>query len=572
MMENPSAPYKRVNIHFKYIKDHWKTYTFGFVAVVFTDLCQVLATRVLGLLIDLIQGVSIPQFLTKGNLKESYFFLFIIFLLCEVGPILGRWGWRITLGRQTHKASYFLRDKIWYKVRHFKWRDLVSKYSRGPILNASNSDVNTARFIFGFTLVGVVDVVFLFIFTIFAMVEIHLTMAIWSVGILMFLPFFVKNLSQKEVTRHKQAQESLSQFDEECSHAISTIKLQRLSQNKDFWPKRLSERSSDYQKKRLAAINLSLGYIPIMGGAMIGSYAVLFTLGIYYLIEGQMSVGDFVAMQGLVFILQAPMVDLGIIISEWKKANASLDRLGDIYYNEVDQSLILTGEVTIDEVLEFCDQDNAHILEVNNLEFSFDGQENPVFKDFSLKIKKGEHIGLTGPIGAGKTTLINILSGLQRNFSQGEVSFCGKSFDQYTHQDLRRHIGVVLQRPFLFASTIFQNISMGQNLTEEEVLYYLQIAAFDEDLEEMPRGIWTPLGEWGINLSGGQKQRLALARTLARSPKILFLDDCLSAVDVKTEEKIVKNLNRELADMTILWVAHRESTLKNCQRVVELGL
>jgi ATP-binding cassette subfamily B protein len=135
---------------------------------------------------------------------------------------------------------------------------------------------------------------------------------------------------------------------------------------------------------------------------------------------------------------------------------------------------------------------------------------------------------------------------------------------------LRSYIGHVSQKPFLFADSIRVNVAMNNELTDEEIWRYLELAGLKDDVELFGDKLDTQLGEWGINLSGGQKQRLTLARALAAKPKVLFLDDCLSAVDTITEEKILKNLDQHLKDVTLVWVAHRKSTLKYCNHTFEL--
>ena len=135
---------------------------------------------------------------------------------------------------------------------------------------------------------------------------------------------------------------------------------------------------------------------------------------------------------------------------------------------------------------------------------------------------------------------------------------------------MRKSICFVPQKPFLFASTIRENICMDRDFSDEEVWHALEVAGLTRDVKAFPDPLDTPLGEWGINLSGGQKQRLTLARALARKPHLLFLDDCLSAVDTVTEDRILKGLDKELSETTLVWVAHRDSTLKYCNRVIEM--
>jgi ATP-binding cassette subfamily B multidrug efflux pump len=209
------------------------------------------------------------------------------------------------------------------------------------------------------------------------------------------------------------------------------------------------------------------------------------------------------------------------------------------------------------------------VLEVHNLSYTFD-ESTPLFAHLNFKLKKGERLGITGPIGAGKSTLLSILTGLEREVSSGSVTLFGKPFSAYSHDHLRHYIGHVGQKPFLFADSIRVNVAMNSDLSDEEIWKFIDLAGLKEDVESFPNKLDTQLGEWGINLSGGQKQRLTLARALARKPKLLFLDDCLSAVDTITEERILKNLDQHLKDVTLVWVAHRKSTLKYCNQTFEL--
>lgn len=543
-----------------FVKAHWGVYLIGSLAVLLTDFMQVAVTRTLGWVLDFFGKNPIPEFFAKYTERETFFILFIILLSARIFLFIGRVGWRLTLARQTHHAAAMLRRKIWDNVRFFKRERLDTEFTKGVLMNSSTSDVNSARFIFGFTLVAVMDVLFLGIFTFFTMLTIHVEMTFWSLGVLIFLPFFVKKLSRLEIERYGKAQEFLSEFNDLAAQVVSTIRLQRLTQTGKFWERRLLKSAEDYRQKRLSAVFTSLKYIPIMGMASVVSFLVLFVLGINFVLKGQMSVGDFVSMQGLIFLLQDPLFELGFIISDWKKAGTSLDRLERIYSEEKETSLTQSGQKITEHPI---------VLNVEGLKFSHTDSPNALFKDFNLSINKGERLGISGPIGSGKSTLVGILSGLERKLS-GKVHFSGRPFSDYSHSELRNHIGHVPQRPFLFADTIKQNIRMDKDLSDDEVWHYLKLAGLDSDVDNFAEKLETPLGEWGINLSGGQKQRLTLARALSKKPKVLFLDDCLSAVDTVTEEKILKNLDRELKETTLIWVAHRKSTLKYCTQFLEL--
>lgn len=548
-----------------FLKDRWPLYTLGAVAVLLTNLMQILAPKNIGWIVDFFAEKPVPDILVSADRTQTFLNLFLVLAVSRVLINIFRFMWRITLGRQTHYACGMLRRDVWDHVRYFKKEDLERKFTKGILMNAEASDTNSARFIFGFTLVAIFDVFFLGVATFVTMGMIHLPMAALSFCVLLFVPLIVRKLSMREVEQFRLIQDTLSHFNDLSSQAVSTIKLQRLTQTGPFWERRLMNVAENHRSQRLKGIGLSLLYIPVMGAASILSYVVLFALGITFTFNGHMTVGEFISMQGLIFLLHDPLMSLGFIISEWKKGMTALERLAEIFQHEKDHHLLNPGVPIVEQ---------TEVLKVENLSYTFHHphaplQDVPLFSNLSFSLKKGERLGITGPIGAGKSTLLSILTGLERKVS-GQIEFYGKSFVHYSHEDLRRHIGLVHQKPFLFADSIRTNVSMDSDLSDEEIWKYLEIAGLKEDVLNFPDQLNTQLGEWGINLSGGQKQRLTLARALARKPKLLFLDDCLSAVDTITEEKILKNLDEHLKDVTLVWVAHRQSTLKYCDHTFEL--
>jgi ATP-binding cassette subfamily B protein len=546
-----------------YLRDRWGIYFWGAVSVLMTNLMQVLAPKNIGWIVDFMTKKPIPKILTGNNDHQTFIRLFLLLVLSRIIINIFRFAWRITLARQTHYACGMLRREVWNNVRYFKKKDLEQHFTKGVLMNASASDSNSARFAFGFTLVAISDVFFLGIFCFFTMAAINLSMTLLSFVVLLFVPLFVRYLSAKEVEQYKKIQDTLSQFNDLSSQAVSTIKLQRLTQTERFWERRLMKIAESHRSQKLKGVNLSLMYIPVMGVASVISYVILFLMGILFTFKGKMTVGEFISMQGLIFLLHDPLMQMGFIVSEWKKSFTALARLSEIYLHEKDDTLLQAG-VEIDDA-----NPSLNVLEVKNLTFSFN-QEIPLFSNLSFQLKKGERLGITGPIGAGKSTLLTILQGLERDIAGGSVNFYGKPFSVYSHDLLRVHIGHVSQRPFLFADSIRTNVAMNTSISDDDVWKYLELAGLKDDVLNFPDGLDTELGEWGINLSGGQKQRLTLARAIAKKPKLLFLDDCLSAVDTITEEKILKNLNLYLEDVTLVWVAHRQSTLKYCDKVFEL--
>lgn len=358
-----------------YLLEHWPIYLLGTLAVLVTNICQVLVTRNLGWILDFFSGVQIPAFFNRWNREETFMVLFLILLLSRIFLFIGRWGWRMTLARMTHYAAAMMRSKIWDAVRFFKRDDLDRDFSKGMLMNASTSDVNQARFVFGFTLVAVVDTLFLGILTVSTMLLIHVPLTLWSLGILVLLPIIVRRLSGLEIERYREAQEYLGDFNDLSSQVVSTIRLQRLTQTGGFWKKRLMDSAEEYRNKRLGAVFTSLLYIPLMGSASIVTYIVLFVIGIQYVLAGQMSVGDFVAMQGLIFLMQDPLFELGFIISDWKKGFTSMERLSEVYNRDRDETLLIHGRDT---------DEHDVIIEAKDLVFRFPESDTPLIKELDL--------------------------------------------------------------------------------------------------------------------------------------------------------------------------------------------
>ena len=544
-----------------FLVDRWFVYSVGVFTVLITNWMQILAPKNIGWIVDFFNGKDIPKWLVGADKESTFFNLFLVLLVSRILINVTRFGWRITLGRQTHHAAGKLKRDVWEHVRYFKRDDLNRKFTKGVLMNATASDTNSARFVFGFTIVAIADVFFLGLFTLITMFQIHVGMTITSFLLLLFVPLMVKKLSQLEIDKYRKVQDLLSQFNDLASQAVSTIKMQRLTQTGTFWEKRLYHKANSYREERLAAQRLNLFYIPLMGSATILSYLILFFFGITQVLNGKMTAGDFISMQGLMFLLHDPMMSLGFIISEWKKGFTALERLSEIYFHDKDNNLV-SGKIH--------PLSGDEILRVKNVSFKFNDSDSYLFKPVSFVLHRGDRLGITGAIGSGKSTLISILAGLQTT-EIGNVNFYGRSLFDYDHDFLRDKIALVHQKAFLFADTIRANINLDGNMSDEEVWFYLELAGLKDDVETFPDKLDTALGEWGINLSGGQKQRLTLARALSKKPELLFLDDCLSAVDTLTEEKILKNLNQHLKETTLVWVAHRMSTLKYCNRVIDLS-
>jgi len=326
------------------------------------------------------------------------------------------------------------------------------------------------------------------------------------------------------------------------------------------WSARLSEESSDYAAKQFELERTAWNVFPISNVIVVIAYAVILAVGINELNNDALTAGEFVALVSLVSLVSGPVVEIASNLLEWQKGISSLDRICELVELEGD---VVTGPSAA------VFNSDAPEIDIKNLSFSFGVQQESLLKGLDFSLKSGASLGITGKVGAGKSTLINIIAGIQK-VPRGKVFIKGIDITQLSRKDITAQISVVPQTPFLFAGSIRENLNLDKDFPDEILWKVLDDVCLKNDFYFLANQLDTQIGEWGISLSGGQKQRLALARNLLRPKPIMLFDDCLSAVDTKTEAKIQTVITEKSVDKALVWVAHRHSTIKQCDRVVEL--
>lgn len=263
------------------------------------------------------------------------------------------------------------------------------------------------------------------------------------------------------------------------------------------------------------------------------SILLVFLLGGLEVIKGNISLGDFIAFNSYLGLLIWPMNALGWVVNNFQRGRASLERINEVLdeISDIKDSPKSIKKETLEGYITF-----------KNVYFKYSSSPKWILEDISIEIKPGKFLGITGPVGSGKTSLVSLIPRLF-DIQKGEIFIDNIPIKDLSLHYLRKNIGFVPQDSFLFSDTIANNIRFGKpDLSDDEIYKLIKIAALEEDLKEFPDGIHTIVGERGVTLSGGQKQRVAIARALAIDPPILILDDALSAVDAKTEKQILENL------------------------------
>lgn len=547
------------------VKKYWVSYLVGTAALLVTSVTEVLMPKFIQWTVDLLtkkEQASIPSWFQAGSLETSLDKLVGYFILSLLIGWLGRIGWRQMMARRTHVSGHLIKTRFWNVLKD-QPLSFLHRYPLGDLMNRATGDWNKTRFIHGFTIVMTFDIIFFSLLALVSMFLIDVQLALACLFLMPFLPRPIIRLSKKEYDQHQKAQELLSELSDAISQAVNTVRLQRATNSEVIWEQQLTKRASRYAAQHFEVLKIIWKIFVLGALPTIAAYAILFSFGIYKFQNGDISIGQFIALQSYILLLQSPLFELGSVISEWQTGFASYARILEIFGYELKPKQTDPKGMTI-----MSRQDEA--VSMKNLSFRYSADFPYVLKNINFTVRAGEKIGIIGAIGAGKTTLIQILTGLSEHF-QGELYLFGLPMSKLGRDWLCRNITVVPQKPFLFAGSIRSNLCLDQNFTAEEMIRVLKVVRLWDDVQSMPQQLDTWIGEWGINLSGGQKQRLAIARALLRPTPILILDDCLSAVDSVTEEYILNQLQGSFQHQTLIWTAHRASTLQLCDRIYQLA-
>ncbi len=284
-------------------------------------------------------------------------------------------------------------------------------------------------------------------------------------------------------------------------------------------------------------------------------------LAIYFVLLGDMSIGEMMAIFVYAGMIRQPINLLLRFTQSYHDAKEAMDRLNDILKLKKEQRFKM-------EIDPFKGKETASI-ELKNISFAYD-ENKQIFKDFSLKIEAGEKVAITGETGSGKSTLANIIMGLYP-INKGEILYNGVDITKIGYEKVRENIGFVLQAPLMFNSTLRYNLSLGKEYSDEEMYRVLKIAQLYDFVDELPKKLDTIVGKNGTKLSGGQRQRLSIARVLLDRPKVIIFDESTSSLDNETENRLLEALDEYIKNKTIITIAHRQTTIDTAERVVNLN-
>src|SRR5205814_956758 len=521
----------------------------GFSCVLLTNLFLLATPRVTGYAVD-----SLKESVTREKL--AYYSLAVIGLaVCEgIFRFLMRW---LIIG-VSRDIEYELRNDLFQHLEILP-ASFYQTNKTGDLMSRATNDLSNVRMLLGPGIMYTANTVVVTAFAVVLMLRID-----WHLTLLALLPLPVVSVSVRHFGKKihdltEQSQAKLADLSARVQESMAGIRVVKAFVQEEYEIRDFERMNQSLVAKNRELIRAQSVFYPTME-LMIGiAVVVVIWFGGRQVIQGAISLGDFVAFTVYLARLTWPMIALGWVVNLLERGRASMERLNYIFD-------------TVTEV-----RDDSHVLpefevegsiEFRNLNFAYNG--TPTLTNISLAIPKGKTVAIVGATGSGKSTLVELIPRLY-NAPPNSLFIDGVAIEQIPLDALRRAIGFIPQDTFLFGETIRENIAFGvDSASDAQIERAAIVSNVLEDVRGFPHQFATIVGERGITLSGGQKQRTAISRAVMRDPKILIMDDALSSVDTYTEEKILQELKHVMRDRTSILISHRVSTVKEADEIVVL--
>lgn len=551
----------------KYLLKYKYHLIFGTVFIIISNLFGVIPAVVVRHSFDLIQGsFQIYNGFDGFGLQKETYDLFassilifgVVILVSAMLKGIFMFFMRQTIIVMSRLIEYDLKNEIY---EHYQTLSLsfYRKNNTGDLMNRISEDVSRVRMYVGPAIMYGINLFTMFLIVIPFMLSINVELTLYSLLPLPFLSFsiyYVNNIINK---RSEEIQESLSGLSTFVQEAFSGIRVIKAFVREEDYNQKFSAASDDYKDKSLRLAFVQALFFPLIMSLIGMSVILTVYVGSIGILQGELSTGNIAEFIIYVNMLTWPVTALGWITSIIQRAAASQKRINEFLHTEND----IVSEKNIEK-------DISGDVVFEKVTFTYPDSGIQALKEVSFEVSAGESIAIIGTTGSGKSTIANLLCRMY-DATEGAVKIDGLSIKDYALSSVRGNIGYVPQDVFLFSESIADNIAFGnQTLTEAQIRTAADHADLTENIDRFPKGFQTMLGERGITLSGGQKQRVSIARAIAREPKILIMDDCLSAVDTKTENSILNSMKKIMVGRTTVIISHRVSSAQLADKIIVL--
>ena len=467
------------------------------------------------------------------------------------------WMRRLLIGVSRY-VEYDLREDFFAHLQRMS-PSFFQRWRTGDLMSRASNDISAVRMVLGPGIMYPAETVTLTVAAIVFMLYISVELTVVSLAIMPVVSILVKKFGAVIHRRFEAIQAKMSDVSALVQENLSGVRVVKAYTQETYEQEKFEQENQEYLRRNIGLVKVWGAFYPLLAVFIgLGSVIVLWWGG-NMVVQGEISLGQFVAFFAYLGMLTWPMIAFGWVINIYQRGAASMRRLAAIW----------------NEVPDLVDADDRQEglaikgrLELRGVSFQYNGVS--VLRGIDLTVAAGQTLALVGRTGAGKTTLVNLIPRLY-DVTNGQVLVDGVDVRQLPLADLRRAVSLVPQESFLFSETVGENIAFGHpEASQEEIAGAARVAGLADDVEEFPKTYDTLVGERGITLSGGQRQRATIARALLTDPPILILDDALSSVDTETEERILSQLRGVIQKRTTILVSHRISTIQDADIIVVL--
>ncbi len=556
----------------KYLYKYRYKLILGIIFVSISNFFAIIPAKIIKYAYDLISENRDIYFLYNGHdLQQTTFETFgkvilllgILILIMAVFKGIFMFYMRQTIIVMSRLIEYDLKNEVYSHFQKLP-TSFYKRHNTGDLMTRVTEDISKVRMYLGPAIMYSINLIVLFTIVVSTMLYVNAELTLYvllPLPILSVTIYYVSNIiNQKSSIIQKQ----LSKLTTFCQEIFSGIRVIKSYAQENNFQQNFQEECIDYKRKSLSLAKVEALFFPLMI-LLIGLSTILtIYVGGLQVIKGEITTGNIAEFVIYINMLTWPVTSIGWIASIVQQAEASQKRINEFLKTKND---ILSTKNIIKEI--------QGQIEFKNVVFTYPDTGIQAINNISFALDKGDKLAIIGRTGSGKSTLANLIMRLY-DTTNGKILIDGIDIKEFDIRSLRHQIGYVPQESFLFSDTIANNIEFSLQLTDDEKLNpdtlqkTTKTAGILTDISTFPDGFDTLVGERGVTLSGGQKQRVTIARALIKNPKILLLDDCLSAVDTKTEKIILKNLDEILTNKTAIIITHRILSLKNVNRIIVL--
>lgn len=535
-----------------FFKENKKRYTIALILLMMTNVLVIIPPWLIGEAIDSIYTQTLTIKLLSGYIG-AMFVIIIVGYMCN-------YIWQYQLFGGAYVIERQLRGNL---MGHFlkMTPTFYEKNKTGDLMARSTNDLRAISETTGFGIMTLIDstlYLLTLILTMGFLVSWQLTLA--AILPLPILAFIMQVLGKKIHERYMVAQKAFGDLNDDVLEAVAGVRVVRAYVQERATEKDFADMTEDVFEKNMDVERIDALFMPISKILTSLTYMIGLGYGAYLVSIGDMTLGGLVTFNVYLGMIVWPMFAIGELINVLQRGNASLDRVTET----------LDYEEDVKNSNQPIDVERPESVGFKDVNFTYPTSSSVNLANVKLDLNRGETLGIVGKTGSGKTTFVKQLL-REYPAGEGEIALSGVPLKSITKERVRDWIGYVPQDHVLFSRSVRENILFGRpDATEEEIAETIRLSHFEKDLEMLTEGLDTLVGEKGVALSGGQKQRISIARALVKNPEILILDDSLSAVDAKTEAKIIENIQEERSGKTTIITTHRLSAVQHADWIIVL--